>query len=189
MMSSCKKGSIDMDKPIYAQIVLENKESINLELFHDKAPLTVENFVKLASEGYYQNTIFHRIIKDFMIQTGGYKITNNILEELPQTEAIYGEFKANGWDKNDITHEVGVISMARTNVMNSATSQFFLCSAKCDYLDGQYAAFGKVTDSKSIDVILEISKVQTYTPHYAFQNFPVEPIAIKNIFISNEKFK
>lgn len=114
-----------MNKPIYAQIVLESKEIINLELFYDQAPLTVDHFVKLVKKGYYKRTIFHRVIQDFMIQTGGYTIDNHTLNELPETEPIYGEFSENGWDKNNILHELGVISMARTQDMNSATSQFF----------------------------------------------------------------
>lgn len=68
-----------MNKPIYAQIVLESKETINLELFYDQAPLTVDHFVKLVKKGYYKRTIFHRVIQDFMIQTGGYTIDNHTL--------------------------------------------------------------------------------------------------------------
>ena len=178
-----------MNKPIYAQIVLESKETINLELFYDQAPLTVDHFVKLVKKGYYKRTIFHRVIQDFMIQTGGYTIDNHILNELPETEPIYGEFSENGWDKNNILHELGVISMARTQDMNSATSQFFLCSTTCECLDHKYAAFGKTTDTKSNEIIVKISNVETYAPHYAFQNFPVESVMIENIYISSEKFK
>ena len=178
-----------MNKPIYAQIVLESKETINLELFYDKAPLTVDNFVKLANKGYYKRTIFHRVIKDFMIQTGGYTIDDNTLNELPKIETIYGEFGENGWNKNDIKHELGVISMARTQDMNSATSQFFLCSTNCQFLAYKYAAFGRTTDTKSNEIIVKISNVETYAPHYAFQNFPIENVMIENIYISNEKFK
>ena len=169
-----------MNKPIYAQIVLESKETINLELFYDQAPLTVDHFVKLVKKGYYKRTIFHRVIQDFMIQTGGYTIDNHTLNELPETEPIYGEFSENGWDKNNILHELGVISMARTQDMNSATSQFFLCSTTCEWLD---------TDTKSNEIIVKISNVETYVPHYAFQNFPVESVMIENIYISSEKFK
>lgn len=189
-MSSCKKnGGINMNKPIYAQIVLTSKEKINLELYHDLAPITVENFVKLANEGYYKGTIFHRVIENFMIQTGGYKIVDNNLEELPDTNAIKGEFSANGYTNNTLKHELGVISMARTNVMDSATSQFFICSATSSHLDGNYAAFGKTTDEASNQVVLKISRVQTYAPHYAFSDFPCDIIEIENIYISNEKFK
>lgn len=79
--------------------------------------------------------------------------------------------------------------MARTQDMNSATSQFFLCSATCEWLDHKYAAFGKTTDTKSNEIIVKISNVETYAPHYAFQNFPVESVMIENIYISSEKFK
>ena len=79
--------------------------------------------------------------------------------------------------------------MARTQDMNSATSQFFLCSTTCEWLDHKYAAFGKTTDTKSNEIIVKISNVETYAPHYAFQNFPVESVMIENIYISSEKFK
>lgn len=180
---SCKGGKI-----MYAQIILTTGEKINLELYKEVAPKSVENFVKLAEDDYYNGTIFHRVIKDFMIQTGGYKLEDGYsLSELPETEAIYGEFSSNGWD-NSLKHELGVISMARTSDPNSGTSQFFLCSATCPWLDGEYAAFGKTTDEASNNVILRISEVETYAPHYAFQNFPVEVIEIKEVKISNRKF-
>lgn len=173
----------------YVQIVLTTNEKINLELYEDIAPKSVENFVKLAKKGYYNGTIFHRVIKDFMIQTGGYYVNDEgTLYELDETEAIYGEFASNGFEQKGLKHELGVISMARTSDPNSATSQFFLCSATCTWLDGEYAAFGKTTDEASNDVILRISNVETYAPHYAFQNFPIDLIVVKEIKISNNKF-
>lgn len=189
ILSSCNRfGGIKMDKPIYAQIVLTTGEKINLELYHDIAPKTVENFVKLASDGYYKGTIFHRVIENFMIQTGGYTVIDNSLEELPETDTIFGEFSDNGHE-NNLKHELGVISMARTNIMDSATSQFFICSATAEHLDGSYAAFGKTTDEASNEVVLKISKVETYVMHYAFQNFPCDIIEIENIYVSNKIFK
>ena len=178
-----------MKKEVYAQIVLTTGEKINLQLFHEYAPETVENFVKLASEGYYKGTIFHRIIDNFMIQTGGYKIEDNSLLELPEIEPIKGEFTSNGFEQNTLKHELGVISMARTNVKDSATSQFFICSATTPHLDGDYAAFGKTTDEMSNKVVLKLSSVETYAMHYMFQNFPCDIIEIENIYVSNEIFK
>ncbi len=190
ILSSCNKiGGIKMDKPIYAQIVLTTGEKINLELYHDIAPISVENFVKLATDGYYHGTIFHRVIENFMIQTGGYKVEDGVLEEMPETKPIKGEFSSNGYEKNTLKHELGVISMARTSVKDSATSQFFICSATSPHLDGEYAAFGKTTDKESNDVVLKISRVETYAPHYAFTDFPCDIIEINNIYISNEIFK
>ena len=192
-LTSCKNkskiGGISMNKEIYAQIVLTTGEKINLQLFHEYAPETVENFVKLATDNYYKGTIFHRIIDNFMIQTGGYKIEDNSLLELPEINTIKGEFASNGFDTNTLKHELGVISMARTSIKDSATSQFFICSATVPHLDGEYAAFGKTTDEESNKVVLKLSGVETYAMHYMFQNFPCDIIEIENIYISNEMFK
>lgn len=189
-MTSCKKiGGINMKKDIYAQIVLTTGEKINLQLYREIAPETVDNFVKLATDGYYKGAIFHRVIENFMIQTGGYKIVEDSLENLPEIDSIKGEFASNGYDKNDLKHELGVISMARSSDKNSATGQFFICSATSTHLDGEYAAFGKTTDEASNEVVLKISRVETYAPHYYFQNFPCDIIEIENVYISNEIFK
>lgn len=189
-LTGCKRGGkISMEKEIYAQIVLTSGEKINLQLFHECAPETVENFVKLVQNDYYKGTIFHRVIEGFMIQTGGYKIEDNSLLELPETKPIKGEFASNGFEQNDIKHELGVISMARTNDKNSATSQFFICSATASHLDGEYAAFGKTTDEESRKVVLKISRVETYAMHYMFQDFPCDIIEIENIYVSNEMYK
>ncbi len=179
-----------MNDKIYAQIILSNNDKINLELYQEKAPISVENFVKLAKAHHYEKTIFHRVIKDFMIQTGGYYIDDdNNLNELSETSAIKGEFASNGWLKNDLKHELGVISMARTTNPDSATSQFFLCSATCPWLDGNYAAFGKTTDEKSNQIILQISNVKTVSLGYGFNDFPLEAISISQVLISDQKFE
>ena len=192
MLSSCKKKNeteekIEMKKNIYAQICLTTGEKINLELFYDVAPTSVENFVKLAENGFYKNVVFHRIIEDFMIQTGGYTLIDDELGLVKETPTIKGEFSSNGWN-NELKHELGVISMARTSEPNSASSQFFICSANCSWLDGEYAAFGKTTDEASNEVVLRISRIPTYQVHYTLQNFPTDPIIIENIYVSNEKF-
>ncbi len=131
-------------------IEMENGKKINIELYPDKAPITCENFIKLVKEGFYDGLIFHRVIKGFMIQGGcpdgtgaggpGY--------------TIKGEFAANGVD-NPVKHSRGVISMARTQVPDSAGSQFFIMHEDAPHLDGQYAAFGKVTEG--MDVVDEIA--------------------------------
>lgn len=173
---------------IYVQIVLSDNRKINLELYYDKAPITVKNFIKLAQEGYYDNTIFHRVIEDFMIQGGGYVMEDGSVKSKGSASKIKGEFSSNGWKKNTINHVAGVISMARTSAVNSATSQFFICSATSTHLDGQYAAFGKTTDSKSKQVVINISKVDTYQYSSSFTDMPVNVVKIRTVKLSNSKF-
>lgn len=129
----------------HVEIEVEDYGTIALELDADTAPITVTNFVNLAEDGFYDGLTFHRIIDGFMIQggdplgngTGGSKST------------IKGEFSENGVE-NDISHVRGVISMARSNQMNSASSQFFIVHQDSTFLDGQYAAFGHVTEGIEI---------------------------------------
>ena len=135
-------------------IEMENGGIIKLELYADKAPITVANFVKLAKSGFYDGLIFHRVINGFMIQGGDPEGTGFGGAD----ETIKGEFTANGVD-NDISHVRGVISMARSKNMDSASSQFFIVQADSTYLDGQYAAFGRVTEG--MDVVDEIASVAT----------------------------
>ena len=125
------------------KIVLTVKDygEVKLELDENAAPITVSNFVKLAESGFYDGLTFHRIIDGFMIQGGDPKGTGFGGSD----ENIKGEFRANGID-NPISHEAGVISMARSSDPNSASSQFFITVADATFLDGQYAAFGRVTD-------------------------------------------
>ncbi|HOM41922.1 MAG TPA: peptidylprolyl isomerase [Bacillota bacterium] len=124
-----------------AIIEMENGDVMKLELYPDIAPNTVRNFISLANKGFYDGVIFHRVIPGFMIQGGD-----------PQGVgvggpgySIKGEFKANGFE-NNLKHTKGVISMARSMSPNSAGSQFFIMVADSPHLDGQYAAFGKVTE-------------------------------------------
>ena len=137
----------------HAVIDVKDYGTIELELDADTAPITVTNFVELAKDGFYDGLTFHRNIEDFMIQggdpngngTGGSKHT------------IKGEFSANGVE-NNIKHERGVISMARSQAYHNASSQFFIMYEKASHLDGQYAAFGKVT--KGLDVLDKLEKVK-----------------------------
>ena len=136
------------------RIEMENGGIIELELYPEVAPITVANFEKLVSEGFYDGIIFHRVISGFMIQGGdplgmGYGGSD---------EKIKGEFMANGV-RNTLSHTRGVISMARSQDPNSASSQFFICHSDATFLDGQYAAFGKVT--KGIEVVDAIAEVET----------------------------
>ena len=190
LISTSCSGKFDRTKTdkIFAQIVLSDNRKINLELYYDKAPITVDNFIDLVESGHYENTIFHRVIVDFMIQGGGYIMQDGKLKSKGTVKAIKGEFSSNGWKKNNIKHEPGVISMARTSAKNSATSQFFICSATRPHLDGEYAAFGKTTDSKSKQVVVSISKVKTYRYSNSFTDMPENVIKIKKVKLSNSKF-
>lgn len=162
------------------KIILEDERVINVTLYPEYAPISVENFLHLIDINYFDGVIFHRIIEDFMIQTGGYYIKDNTLYEKEGAKTIKGEFLKNGVN-NPLKHKKGTISMARTNDPNSATSQFFLCSVDTPHLDGSYAAFGRASDEESIKIIEDISKVPTGMLSPAFQSFPYEPIIIKTI--------
>ena len=124
---------------------------MTIELDSSAAPLTVENFMTLAEEGFYDGLTFHRIMDGFMIQ-GGDPDGNGTGGS---GKTIPGEFKSNGWDSNTIKHVTGTISMARAKNPDSASSQFFIMVADAAYLDGDYAAFGHVTDG--LDVALQIA--------------------------------
>lgn len=156
---------------VNGKIILKDGQEMEFELYPEIAPITVENFIKLAKEGFYEGLTFHRVIKGFVIQggcpkgngTGGPGYT------------IKGEFKKNGVD-NPIKHEVGVLSMARGMAPNSAGSQFFIMVGNMPHLDGEYAAFGKVT--KNIECALNIAK--TRTDHY---DRPLTPVIIEKVEI------
>ncbi len=138
---------------VVAEITMENGGVMELELYPDLAPITVENFVKLAKDGFYDGLTFHRIIEGFMIQGGDPEGTGMGGSK----DQIKGEFAANGVE-NNISHKRGVISMARSQAMDSASSQFFICHEDSDFLDGQYAAFGKMT--KGYEVLDALSKTK-----------------------------
>ncbi len=163
------------------EIELSNDKTIKVELDSKYAPKTVEHFVNLIKQNYFDGTIFHRIIDNFMIQTGGYKVEENTLMELPKADSVEGEFASNGFAQNTLKHELGVISMARTMDKNSATGQFFICSATCPWLDGEYAAFGKTIDEESNNNVLEVSRMQTGNLGGGFTDFPYELIGVKTI--------
>jgi len=135
-------------------IEMENGKKIKLELYPDAAPITVRNFEKLVSEKFYDGLIFHRVIEGFMIQGGDPEGTGMGGAK----EKIKGEFAINGVN-NPIKHTRGVISMARSQMPNSASSQFFIMHKDAPHLDGHYAAFGKVVEG--IEVVDEIATTDT----------------------------
>ena len=159
-----------MSNPIVT-IELANGQIMKGELYPEKAPNTVNNFIALANSGYYDGLIFHRVIPGFMIQGGcptgtgtggpGYQIR--------------GEFSGNGYEKNDLKHPLGVLSMARSMHPDSAGSQFFIMVDAAPHLDGQYAAFGKITENA--EAAVEVSRV----PRNMFNDKPKAPQTIKSI--------
>ncbi len=161
---------------INVKITVQNFGEMELELYPDKAPKTVENFVMLVKSNFYENLIFHRVIPGFMIQGGGFDSSMNDTS----AASIKGEFAANGFPQNDIKHKRGVISMARTMAPNSASSQFFIMHNDSPHLDGQYAAFGMVT--KGIEVVDKIAAVSTGNYGY-HSDVPREPVVIEKIEI------
>ena len=154
-----------------AIIEMENGGKMTLELYPEKAPITVDNFVKLAKSGFYNGIIFHRVIAGFMIQGGDPTGTGMG----GPGHNIKGEFAANGVP-NDIGHVRGVISMARAYDPNSAGSQFFIMHADASYLDGQYAAFGKMLDG--FETLDEIARVRTN-----FNDKPLREQRMKSVTI------
>lgn len=149
------------------------------ELYPDKAPKTVENFLGLIRKGFFEGLIFHRVIPGFMIQGGGMDASM----QQKKTESIRGEFRANGFAGNDLHHARGVLSMARTQDPNSASSQFFIMHADAGYLDGQYAGFGMLTDG--FDVLDKIASVRTGSVGW-YDDVPDPSVVIEKVEILSE---
>ena len=159
-----------MSNPIVT-ITMDDGRVMKGELYPEKAPNTVNNFISLANKGFYDGLIFHRVIPGFMIQGG---CPNGTGMGGPGYE-IDGEFAANGFTQNDIIHTTGVLSMARTMAPNSAGSQIFIMVAPAPHLDGQYAAFGKITEGEQ--VAIDISRVQ----RNMFNDKPKKDVVIASI--------
>ena len=159
------------------KITMEDGGVISAELYPEYAPNTVANFVELADKGFYDGLIFHRVIEGFMIQ-GGCPNGNGMGGP---GYSIKGEFAANGFKQNTLKHTRGVLSMARAMSPNSAGSQFFIMHANAPHLDGQYAAFGKVSDDESMKVVDRIATTRT-----GFQDRPVAEQRIKSITVDTK---
>lgn len=157
--NTAKKDGLDKSDAVHIKITLTNNKEIEADLYPHIAPKSVENFVNLINQNFFDGLIFHRVIEGFMIQGGGYDESfyeGNFTSK--ETDTIQGEFTSNGF-KNDLKHTRGVLSMARTQAPNSASSQFFIMHQDYPSLDGQYAAFGEVT--KGIEVVDEIATGKT----------------------------
>lgn len=158
-----------------ATIEMMNGKEMKAELYPDKAPETVANFISLANSGFYDGLIFHRVIPGFMIQGGDPKGTGFY----GPGYSIHGEFSANGFKKNDLRHVLGVLSMARSNNPDSAGSQFFIMVDAAPHLDGNYAAFGKVYEG--VEEAVRVSKVKTDR-----NDKPLSPEIIKSIRVDTQ---
>ena len=158
-------------------ILMSNNKKIKMELYPEYAPQTVANFVALVKDGFYDGLTFHRIVDGFVAQggdpsgdgTGG------------SGKLIKGEFSSNGFDKNTLSHTRGVVSMARSQHPDSASSQFFICYDDATFLDGQYAAFGKVVEG--MDVVDKFLKEELATDVVGEKTRPVEPIVMKKVTV------
>lgn len=159
-------------------IKMSNGKTFKAELYPEKAPNTVNNFLSLVQKGFYNGIIFHRVIAGFMIQGGdpdgngtggpGYHIK--------------GEFSGNGFKQNDISHERGVLSMARAQHPDSAGSQFFVMHADADYLDGQYAAFGRVIEG--METVDEIAETKTDWHDRPYEDMIIDTITADTFGVS-----
>lgn len=159
-----KQKSIDFTKKKYQIVFDTSMGKIVLDMWPDKAPGHCKNMLGLTMCGYYDNLIFHRVIKGFMNQGG-----------CPDGTGTGGPGYSIDAEFNDAPHDPGVLSMARTNDPNSAGSQFFLCNAPAHFLDRQYTAFGKTADDESLAVVKEIGNVKTNA-----NDRPIEPVTIKS---------
>ena len=198
-------GILNPEDPI-VELTLSNGDSIRLELFPWLAPETVENFLTYVRESFYDGVAFHRIIRGFMIQTGGFEERDGALNKKTPTHAtIKGEFLQNGFTHPEsdsvwaqwaayyniyLSHTPGVISMARiANSYNSASSEFFICSADSSGLNGGYAAFGRVIDMQSMDAVLRLGKVKTHDEevYYGAEINPAEDVPVQRVFITSAR--
>lgn len=162
---------------VKVKVEMENGEAFTLELYPEYAPETVKNFTELAKSGFYDGVGFHRIVDGFMAQGGDPDGTGMGGSK----KKIKGEFAANGFTQNTLKHERGTISMARSQDMNSASSQFFICYDDASFLDGQYAAFGKVVEGmETVDNFLKVERTANSMGEIAS---PVTPITMKKVTV------
>lgn len=171
--SGANELRVDGEKNPVVTIEMENGKTIVLVLYPDKAPNTVNNFISLVQDKFYDGLTFHRVAKDFMIQGGDPQGTGTG----GPGYSIKGEFEQNGFSGNDISHVPGVISMARSQSMDSAGSQFFICSGDASFLDGSYASFGMVTSG--LDEVYAMAALNTQPNGGP----PSSPLLIKTITV------
>lgn len=192
VQTDAKSDKLDKSDAVHIKIIMTSGDEIEADLYPHIAPKSVDNFVNLIEKKFFDGLIFHRVIEGFMIQGGGYDESfyeGNFNSK--ETDTVKGEFESNGFT-NNLKHTRGVLSMARTNDPNSASSQFFIMHQDSPHLDGEYAAFGEVT--KGIEVVDKIASTKTVsvdgTVTYMGNQFdqqmddvPKEPVVIKTIEI------
>lgn len=162
------------------QITMQNGDKFVIELYPEYAPKTVANFLSLVEDGFYDGLTFHRVV-EYFAQGGDPEGTGFGLSK----GSVDGEFALNGYPQNTLSHQRGVVSMARTNNYNSAYSQFFICYCDCSFLDGQYAAFGKVVEGmETVDDFLKIKRVYGSDDDISS---PVEKIVMKKAEVLGDK--
>lgn len=162
-------------------ITMKDGGTMTFELYPEYAPITVANFIKLAKSKFYDGLKFHRIMKGFMVQ-GGDPLGTGMGSA---KETIKGEFSQNGFTKNILSHKMGVISMARGQSLDSASCQFFICDGDASFLDGGYAAFGKlISGQKTLDAIANTPVSQADNGD---MSVPMRDVIIKKIVVLNEK--
>ncbi len=178
--------SISNNKPIpeeqypVVSMEIEGYGTVEMTLDPNKAPNTVKNMISLVESEFYDGQKILRVSKNFVIQLGS---PDGTLSGGPGY-TIPGEFELNGFSKNDIKHEAGVLSMARTNDFDGAGSQFFICTGTASHLDGSYAAFGKVT--KGMDIIMQINEVEHDNSIQAGGGVPVDDIIITSMTVDTK---
>ena len=178
---SKKDTNTDADSAVQSQahqkvkVTMQDGGEFTIELYPEYAPETCENFINLVESGFYNGLTFHRVIDGFMAQGGS---TDGVGIK-GSDKTIKGEFSANGFSQNTLSHQRGVVSMARAASYDSASSQFFICYGDCTFLDGQYAGFGKVVDGMEVvDSFLKVERTQNSSGELAT---PVNPIVIKSM--------
>lgn len=176
-----RKGDKKMSEDtVRVKVEMENGGEFILSLYPEYAPQTVENFVELVNDGFYDGVGFHRVVEGFMAQGGDPDGTGMG----GSGTTIKGEFAANGFKQNTLSHKRGVISMARSQDYDSASSQFFICYDDASFLDGQYAAFGEVTEG--MDVVDDFLKVKRTYNSMGELASPTEPITMKKLTVLDD---
>ncbi len=175
--SGSKEDKQMIEENVKVLVEMENGEEFVIELYPEYAPQTVQNFVDLVTDGFYDGVGFHRVVDGFMAQGGDPEGTGMGGSGVN----IPGEFAANGFTQNTLSHTRGVISMARSQNPDSASSQFFICYDDASFLDGQYAAFGKVIEGmETVDGFLDVKRSFNSMGEEAS---PVEPIVMERVTI------
>ena len=172
-----EEDKIMTEENVKVLVEMENGDSFTLELYPEYAPQTVQNFVDLVSDGFYDGVGFHRVVDGFMAQGGDPEGTGMGGSGVN----IPGEFSSNGFTQNTLSHTRGVISMARSMDPDSASSQFFICYDDASFLDGQYAAFGKVIEGmETVDAFLDVERAYNSMGEMAS---PKTPITMKKVTV------